>query len=476
MTHSTHALQPPTAPRLHGLGAPLLALFFAACALTVSIYQSMQPLAVIGLSLVVGAGLTCLADERLESLKTFLILFSTGWLMVGVGGFYAEVFRDPLQLDSDAGMFFDLARSEAAGLSLDEVIAITESVGAIIVWRAVYDALAEIGIDRARYVGLAINVVAVSLSGVLAARACQRLFPGDTARLHRMRLMLSLCGLFWLYSAVHLRDAAVLLLITSSFYVWLRQLLQPGLLSTVGSLGATAALAFALGLLRQEFFLVPVAIAAIALLSRMLFETTSARSSVATRFVVVVFVSAAGAALLYPTLPELTDTFSRGTDVYREQVELEAATGSLGNALVVQQPAPVRAVVGLAYMALFPVPVWSGLQLETAGAMFKSLNALFFYAFVPLFALSMHRAVTGRGMQRHVHLYMVGIVIVFGVGVALTSLESRHFGAFLVPAFCAALLPDLGEPATRRSYLRLLIGLLACMAAVHLVWAVVKLA
>jgi len=450
------------------------------CALTgamlwVAAYQSLEPLAVAGLAGLAGALITLWAADRRASLTTYCLLFAVGLLMAGIGGVYAEILRDTLQLESDAGAFYKLARSDSAGLSIDEIVILTEGVGAVLAWRWVYDTLAAIGLEKGRYIGVAVNVVFVALSGVIASRSCQLLYPGDVARLRRMRLMLAACGLLWLYSSIHLRDASILLLVTVTFHLWLRQLLRPGAASLFNASWQTLLLCLALGLLRQEFALVPLIIASMAQGARVMFAP-GAKGSPGVRWLVLMLALAAGAGLLLAIVDDLGVAFSRGAEVYGEQVAREAAAGSLGNALIVQQPYPLRAVLGLAYLMLYPIPLWSGLQLDSVATLMKSFNAVFFYFFAPLLVLAAGHTLVRSGPHRFIDVFMLAIVLLFGVGIALTSLESRHFGAFIVPAFCLALRPDLRAGKDRRQYHDVLIVLLSLLGAVHLAWAVLKLA
>lgn len=475
MTSGATAVSPASDTSVAVLGPVALTAALAGSALALTSYQSLEPLAVAAIAFCAGALLVVvLFSERLSSLATYSLLFGVGWLMAGVGGFYAEVLRDPLQWYSDASTFYDLARAESVGLSLEEVVVLTEGVGAVFAWRWVYDGMSWLGFEKGRYIGLSINVLAVALSGVLAARACQLLYPGDAVRLARLQVMLACCGLFWLFSAVHLRDAFILLLVTLTFFVWLRQLVRPGAVRLAGTVAQTLALGVGLGLLRQEFVLVPVVIGTLAALARA-FTSPSGAPSAVRRLLWICFGIVVVTVVLVVASEDLLHSLSHGAKVYSGQVSEQAAAGSLGNALIVQQPLPLRALLGLVYLFVYPIPVWSGLQLESVAMLLKSLNAAFFYAFTPLFLLAAGGIGAQRGRHRTVAVFMLAVVLLFGVGIALTSLETRHFGAFLVPALCLALAPDLAKPAPRRQYWVALLGMLAAMAALHLAWAVVKL-
>lgn len=56
--------------------------------------------------------------------------------------------------------------------------------------------------------------------------------------------------------------------------------------------------------------------------------------------------------------------------------------------LIVSQPLPIRLVLGSVYLFVFPIPVWSGFQLESAYPLFKSLNAIYFYFLLPFLVIS----------------------------------------------------------------------------------------
>lgn len=57
------------------------------------------------------------------------------------------------------------------------------------------------------------------------------------------------------------------------------------------------------------------------------------------------------------------------------------ARQSLGKALVVNQPLPIRAVVGSAYLWVFPVPFWHGFFTGSLYHILKSLHAVFAFFF-----------------------------------------------------------------------------------------------
>lgn len=124
---------------------------------------------------------------------------------------------------------------------------------------------------------------------------------------------------------------------------------------------------------------------------------------------------------------------------------------------------------------MLPIPIWSGFQLSSAYAFFKACDAIFMYFLVPLIALGIIQFIRGRSGE-HTPAVLFLLLTVFGTlfAVAATSLESRHFGAFAVALLSLAVLADLRTPRARKQYQTLLIVMLVCVAAGHVLWGVLK--
>lgn len=404
----------------------------------------------------------------------FSRVFAMGWLMAGVAAIYANWLHDPFQLGSDAGGFYDLARGESSGLSLEDIAILTDGAGAVAMWRAVYDGFAALGLEKARYIGVLVNVTAVAFAGVLTVRMARIIYGPDAARMRRLTLMFSLCGLFWFFAAVHLRDAVVLLVVTAIGLAWVRYLSAPRVGALIVLVLSSIGLALALGLLRTEFAFVPVAMLLAAVGAAVFTRQRTRRGRLLSRaFIAIMFV------LAYPLYTNLSEdaleTLSHGSESYIEQATDQAGENSLGIKLIVNQPPSLRLPLGLAYLFVFPIPFWAGFQLESAGAFFKSCNVLFFYALTPLLLLALRRIWQHRTNQTSVNVFMVLLALGFSLAIAGTSLESRHLGAFLPPIFLLSLLPDLRQSRDRHAYRRALSAFLGLVIAVHALWAVLKL-
>lgn len=406
--------------------------------------------------------------------RIFSRVFGVGFAMSSVAAVYANQLHDSAQLFSDAAGFFDMATTEAEGLSLPEIQKVHEGSLAILIWQRAYDFFYFFGFEKQRYIGVTINMTAVALSGVMGIKMVRTVFGEDHYRFKLLTLMVSSCGLLWLVSALHLRDSFVLLAVTTLSWMWLWFLRSPALGRRLIILAA-ACLAFAsvFGYLRSEFAFVPTACMLAALTSLATSSTASRRQQIS-----VLALSILGALVCVGLLSVYSEAIllalQSGGDSYSALASETNADG-LGYKLVVSQPIPIKVFLGSAYLFLFPIPFWSGFQLESAYHLFKSLNVLFFYFLVPLLMVSIREVLRSKTLRASPVLFLLFCSIGFVCVVAVTSMESRHLSAFLMPILLLATLPNLQEKAVRGSYKQALISFLCVVVLLHLAWLGLKI-
>ena len=433
---------------------------------------------------IIASGLTCYAFYIFLKLTKlggiyerfiFNRVFAVGYLMAGVAAIYANHFEDVGQLNSDAASFFDIASGlQGVELTLIELQIIHESALAIVLWRAVYDFFASLGFPRERYIGILVNMTAVALSGVVALKMTRLVFGHDPERFRRLTSLFACCGLFWLFAGIHLRDSVVLLSVTGLAYGWLHFLTKPDLgrrLLQIIALSLLAGLFF--GFLRGEFMFVPIAMA-MAGTAALMFGRKSRRNRLVPYMLVLVGL-AMGGGMLATFSEAIQYALFKGNEDYSELASAQHGTDSLGMALIVNQAMPIRLLLGSVYLFVFPIPFWIGFQLDSAYSLFKSFNVVFFYFVVPLLGLSVTRLWTNKSKHTPAILFVLFLSLGFTFAIAGTSLETRHFGAFLAPIFVLALLPDLHVSAVRRNYKKLLKIMFFGVAIVHLAWIFLKL-
>lgn len=475
---NTTAASPAVAPpRARLRSDPLLVtllLWLVAFGMQAAAYRSLQA-PVVGVAFFL-AGLLPLAALWPRDRSVFTMytrMFAVGWFVAGLAALYLEVLGDPLQSESDAASFFQLASGTTEGLDLAQLGELTEGAGAVLLWRALYDAFDWLGLDKQRYLGIDFNVLLVASTGVVALLMARRLYGRDVYRESRLILLFSLCALMWLFSAVHLRDSVVLLSITLTVHAWVCYATSSSALRVPGLAAAMLAATVALAALRTEFVFVPLLVTLAGVASLVL--TRSGHDRRARRRRALALLLLAGAGLVgWVYIGNLVDSVTAGAETYRGLVEDEAARESLGARLIVHQPLPIRIVVGSVYLFIFPIPIWSGFVADSVVPLLKTANALFFYALVPLLVIAVRELLGLRGTNRALLLFMLILAAAFTGAIAVTSLEVRHFGAFLVPMFMLALLPDLRAPALWRRYRRGLTAMLGAMALLHLAWFALK--
>jgi hypothetical protein len=437
-------------------------------------YRTLEPIVLAGILLAVGfaALLPPLwggADER----RIFVRLFCIYWVVAGVAAIYASLFGDYMQLNSDPGGFHELSAYKAKGFRLDDLRVLTEGSLAVAVWASAYDLFAEFGFERERYVGILVNVVVSALTGVFALKAARHIFGQDSYRFQRLTWLLGTCGLLWLFAGVHLRDGMVTLGVTVLAWAWVRFVARPNAVGRLLHVTAVSLLGLLLlPFLRAEFLYVPFALAIAATLA-MLVGYQSGQARVVAKALAVVGLAGV-VAYLFTAEDSLRDTLLRGNEAYTEGIYEQHGADSLGTALIVGQPLPVRLLLGSLYLYVFPIPAWGGFQLESAYRLFRSCNVLFSYVVMPLVILGGWQLWRETSRRTSGLMFCLVVVVGFTIGIAGTSLETRHLGAFFVPLFLLALVPDTREPDTRQAYQRLLFIVVATMAIVHLFWAALK--
>ena len=449
-------------------------LFFGGCLLNTVAYKSIEPIIAAGVFFLLGVTLLHITSRCVYEQKMYRIVFAIGWFMAGIAAIYANYLNDLLQLNKDAMNFFNLATDDIQGMTLEEISIISEGAGAIVLWRFIYNVFYSIGFNKEPYIGILVNVFSVGMTGVFAIKIEKYIFGKDVFRFKRLILLFSCIGIFWLFAAVHIRDAVVLLGVTCLAYFWVRYLEKPQSINLVLLVTASVLGFLFFGFLRAEFVFVPFAMLMAGLVAT-LFDSTSKGSKkliiYASGFLGVVI-----AVILYVKLHDaLFIILQNGYEGYLGRALQKNPGDSLGNRFITTAPLPLRLVFGSAYLFVFPIPFWSGFQLESAYHLFKSFNVLFYYAVTPLFALALLRIYQVKTLRRPSVMFLLFLVIGFTIAIAGTSVETRHFGVFQVPLLVLATLPDLNATRDRMMYKKLLFAFLSVMATIYLAWFCLKL-
>lgn len=385
------------------------------------------------------------------------------------------IFFDAGQLYSDAAGFFQMAVSEANGLSMLEIRQKYAGAIAILMWRSVYDFFAVLGFPKDAYIGILVNISAVALTSVVTLKMARLIYANDAYRFNRLALLFSLCGVFWLFSGIHLRDAIALLAVAMLGYFWLGFLSAPGVGVSLLKVAGASILAYVyLEFLRDDFKLLPIVMALVALVAS-LFCSSRLRGrkipyGVMAICVVGIFVE------IFSIGDEILAELSRKTEGYVLLMKESQADGSLGLSLIIDQPLLMRLVLGFVYIYLFPIPFWSGFQLDSAYALFKSFNAIFFYFTVPLILMAIWQLWQSEKDRSVSLVFLTLLSLGYSMAIVGTSMETRHLGMAFPFLFLIALLPDLRVGSSLQAYKEILALLLLSVFFIHFSWVWIKFA
>lgn len=449
------------------------AVLIAGSVMNVTAYESVEPLIVAACFYAFGSALTLVPglggrQERRQFTTVFIIV----WMVSGIAAIYARVFGDYEQLFSDAANFYYYSATGYSSLSMEDLLELTEGAGAVVLWSYVYEVFEALGFERLPYVGIGFNVLQIGLSAVLAVKIVRSCFGEDDARLDRLGLLIGTCGTLWLFGAMHLRDAAIMLLASALIYAWVTTLTRISGARLLVLLVFSVLASFAFQTLRQEFVFVPAILLLAAVFVMMAFGARQVPAHWIVLLLAVGIAAVIGLAIL--NFEDLSKALETGKTEYGEEAAQVSSHDSLGTKFIVDAILPLRLLLGSIYLYVFPIPVWVGFQTESAYNLFKSANAIYFYFVGPLLALAAYEIYRSRELRTLPVMFLSTVIVGFTLAIAGTSLETRHIGSFLVPLVVLALIPDLGRAAVWRTY-RYLVGIVVFGAvAVHMLWAVLK--
>ena len=396
----------------------------------------------------------------------YKLTFPVMWFAAGIAAVYANYLNDPSQLH-DAIDFYNFATSsEFNEFSLTDFQRVTEGSGVIIIWRSVYDFMAILGFSSGMYIGILVNILFVSFASVLAVKIGRLAYGNDVYKIKAIIVLFLFCGMYWLFSAVYLRDAAILFFVTTLSYLWTRYINQANIFNLIIVIMATIIMPILFVYLRAELYYAPFAFLLAGISALLAFSERSAKKMIVMIFIGVLIIS-----FLYIFQEELHSFGKILTEGNRQYAEVVQSNTSLGYIIVINQPIYIRSLIAPFYLFLSPIPFWSGLLHGSVYHLFKSMNTVFFYFVLPLILLSTYKLFTHKVYRSPVIMFHAFITFGFVLAVSLTSLEGRHIGVFLVSAFILAVLADIANSTDRNRYEIILFIYLILVFMIHVAWS-----
>ena len=405
-------------------------------------------------------------QERIIFNRIFLI----GFLVSGIASIYASFYLDNIQLSSDPAGFFDMAIKDAKNLPITEIQVLYEGALAIYIWRSIYDFFFNIGFEKERYIGILFNVFQYAMTAVIALKITNNIYGNDLYRFKLLKRFFSFCGVFWLFSSIHIRDVTILLILTLLTFIWITFLSNRKDFKNVFYLILSNLLiSIAIFFLRGEFLFTPFIFLILGVFTSIKFSNKKEKNIFFYFFLFLCITIIFYLTFEYGNI--IIDILKISNEGYKNLSDSVSSTSSLGMKIIVNQPIPIRLLLGSIYLFIFPIPIWSGFQLNSVYFLFISLNTIFFIFFLPLLFLSFKMLFVKNNFKL---FFLLTLSISFIFAISITSLEIRHLGVFLVPLFLVALYPNLRVKTTLILYKKYLLFYFTFLVIIHLSWLFLK--
>lgn len=402
-----------------------IALYFVGIFSNILIYDSISP-AIVSLifAFFVCAIITIFfyKDKLIwPSIQVYCIL--TFWH--GVASAYGLDAHGPDAID-----FYEVAIS---GLSFNEML-LMENGAAILLFGFIYNIFSYIGLQPGHYIGSMLNVMLVTISFIVGYRILSVLTPITRRKFFWYKVLYITSGMFMLFAALHLREALVQLSFTLLVLFWASIIEKPSIKKIIVITLLSIAVASYFKLLRTEFYYIPIVVMASAYLSIFFSDMSkNIKTILATiLFLTIVYILASNYQGVASYFDQLNSVVLYGAESYKEGAALESSTGSLGNMLIVQQPLYLRVFIGTIYLFISPFPFYNGLFSSSAYHFFKSIHAMQMIFVLPYFLLTLINMLKNNILKNSTKLFITTLFVGFSVSVAITSLETRHHGVFLL--------------------------------------------
>lgn len=345
----------------------------------------------------------------------------------------------------------------------------------VAIWQWVYHVRYLLGLDYGIYVGVMFNALCIGLTAAITVRTARELFGDDPWRLRRVGILFAFCGLFALFGAIFIRDCFTTFFNALVLWGIVRWMCLPNArnLGFAGMLTAISVLAMAY--LRSRsivlfglFWLLAVTCWYVS------HRLDMKRALVAILAIPVVL---AGSVYVVNYVLVSRNLQARHMEQYEEILAEGASENSIAMQLVVNQPLPVRLVLGTGSLMVFPIPLWAYFE---AGRdeyhLLKGYNGVYQVMVMPLVIIGFLTVLQRiRGNRKStIPLLFLGAYLVMNVlAVVATSLEQRHIAQFM-PAFM--ILAAVADTRTKTGRKRLRDAVLAwsfLVVFVHVAWAAV---
>ncbi|MBN1505720.1 MAG: hypothetical protein JW955_02680 [Sedimentisphaerales bacterium] len=410
-------------------------------------------------------------------MRAFLLTYVICIFVAGLAQCYSViVFSNPQSTVDAVKSFFPSISSQPPFVTWKDMPGLLDNGLPVLIWQQIYKLTWALGLDFGPYAGVMFNSLVMGLTASITVRTARELFGADDWRLRRVGTLFALCGLFILFGAVLIRDCFTTFLNALVLWGIVRFLVRRTPVSLLVALSLTSVSACAMALLRFE----AVALFGLQWLLVFLFWYLGKGLDV-TRFVATIIVLC--------TLPVVSRYIAGYVDLvqrvravrmvqYDEMSARASTDSSLGMRLVINQPLPIRSVLGIGMLMVSPIPLWSHLRSAAIDYhLIKAYHGVYQVLVLPLVfvGFSMVSRLYRKDRKSAMPLIFLAAYLLLSLAaVVVTSLEQRHMAQFMPAFIILAAIPDTKDRDTWRRLRPIAAGWFALVILLHVAWAVMK--
>jgi hypothetical protein len=386
-----------------------------------------------------------------------------------ISTFYRLYLNDFLQNTLDPNNFYKYSTISFDNISFIDILSATEGSLAIYIWRPFYNFFNYIGIGKPILIGHLVNNILVGFSGIIGLSICKYIYPNHNNIYNRFTTLFLFCSMFWQFQSIHFRDAFVLFFVTILFYFTIRYLFLNNTKNLIFLIFSVIILSFLFTFLRTEFYIIPI----VYFILTYFIDTLYNKKNKLKLFFGIFLIFLVLFIYLYfsNNYNTLVNYFYLAKNGYQEEVNNTASSSSLGQSLIINQPAYFRIILGSIYVHIFPIPFWFGFKLDTIYDLFVSLNLFYIIGITPLIYLSYTNY--NNTVLKKIKIYILLSYIFIVSAISMTSLETRHISVFYIPLIIQASTVDF--TLFKNRYLKILFILISLLFFVNLLWFIIKI-
>lgn len=418
--------------------------------------------------------------------RVFLLTYAT---CIFAGGFVQTYslaeFRDPQSFVDAIGFFSSIYEHPPyySWYELNTLWLVPEtSVGrgaplAVAIWQQIYHIRGIMGFDFGPYIGIMFNALVMGLTGSVTVRTARELFGSDSWRLRRVGTLFAFCGLLILFGSLLIRDCFTTFFNALVLWGLVRWLCRPRALNLAFAIVLTLVAMWAMAYLRSRSIVLFGLYSFLALFSWFLSKRLDLGRFLAITFAMIALLF--GSTYLMEYLERSQSLQQKHMEQYQRIHSSAASADSLGLRLVVNQPMPIRLVLGTGSLMIFPIPLWAYFHEGVNDYhLVKGYHGIYQVIVMPLVLAGFLMVISlFRKDRKHAipHIFLALYLTINVLAVVATSVEQRHIAQFMPAFVILAALPDARDRRTRRRVTNIAVLWMFVVIIVHLAWALAKM-